>query len=644
MSIGINKLRFKDSLNFLNGSLSTVVGLLRKDGYDFPLLTKYFTDLGHDKKKIDMLFRKGVFPYEWFDSFDKMEYDGLPRLIEFKSVLDGGKGITQEDYDYAWDVYREFGCKNFGDYHDLYLTCDVLQLADCFEQYRKTCLKTHRLDPCHYYTNPGLFWDSALLKSKVRLELLTDIDKVLFFEKQSRGGISMISKRYAKPNNPLVPEYDSSKPTTYADYLDSNSLYPTSMSLPLPTHEFQWDDDLDKYTTEFISKYDIDTIKGCTLEVDLDYPEELHDEHNDYPLAPERMIVTPEMASPYNIDLSEKNGMKLTACEKLVPNLMNKERYVLTMRNLKLYLSLGMKLRKVHRVMTYYQSCWLKSYIDMCVKERAKAKTEGNEFNANMYKLAMNAVFGKTMENVRKRSNIRLLTKTNKFTMKALANPRVKNVTIFTKNLIAVENHKHTVKMNKPIYVGMTILDFSKAHMYNFHYNIMLKKYGHENCKLLFTDTDSLCYLITTSDLYQDFAQDGMREYMDFSSYPKDHPLYDSSKTAIPGFFKDETGGKPITEYVGLKPKMYDVKVYNDKDKRAAKGISRGVSLSFDQYYNTLFDGKVSSVTQHSIRSYKHKMYVIEQHRIGLSPIDTKRYILPNGVDSLAYGHKNIPK
>jgi len=182
-----------------------------------------------------------------------------------------------------------------GEYHDLYLTSDILLLADVFENFRDLCMKNYGLDPAWYYTSPGLSWDAGHKKTGVKLELLTDPDKLLFFEKGIRGGVSMISTRYGKANNPYMTKYKPRKKTKYITYLDANNLYGWAMSKPLPTHGFKWMNDEELKDWEQIP---------CCLEVDLDYPRDLHDLHNDYPLAPE--------------------PLKVNKVYKLIPNLYNK--------------------------------------------------------------------------------------------------------------------------------------------------------------------------------------------------------------------------------------------------------------------------------------------------------------------------------
>ncbi|KAK3711743.1 hypothetical protein QZH41_018479, partial [Actinostola sp. cb2023] len=297
------------------------------------------------------------------------------------------------------------------------------------------------------------------------------------------------------------------------------------------------------------------------------YPEELHDLHNDYPLAPERQKVTQDMLSPYCQQLNEELNLGGAPVAKLVPNLNDKQHYILHYRNLKQYLSLGMKLTKVHRVLGFDQSPWLKSYIDFNTEKRKHAT---NDFEKDFFKLMNNSVFGKTMENLRKRVSVKLLN-TPKQLKKLTANPLFDYFRIFDENLVGVNMKKPSLYLNRPIYVGFCILDLSKTLMYDFHYNVIKQKYGN-NATLLFTDTDSLCYNIKTEDIYEDMYED--LDLYDTSEYPRDHVLHSTVNKKVLGKMKDETHGLPIEEFVGLRPKMYSL-LYHEEGREVEKKTAK---------------------------------------------------------------------
>ncbi len=431
------EMRFLDSFKFTLKSLDSLTKTLGKE--QFKTLTN---QMFADPKSLDLLKRKGVFPYEYMTDFSKLSATSLPPKEAFYSQLTDSH-ITDEDYDHAQKVWEAFGCETMRDYHDLYLKTDVLLLADVMTEFRKTCKKAYGLDALHYYTSPGLAWDAMLKFTGIELDLISDQDMYLMIEKGIRGGVSSIMKRYSKANHKYLDDYDPEKPSQHILYLDANNLYGWAMSEPQPYKNFKWmkEEELKSWES-----------KPCVLEVDLEYPKELHNLHNEYPLAPERLLVN--------------------KVEKLIPNLNDKTKYVLHHEDLKMYLKMGLKLTKIHRGITFEESCFMKSYIDLNTSMRAKGTTD---FEKDFYKLMNNSVFGKTMENVRNRVNVKLVTNEKAFN-KLVKKPNYKRVSEFHENLVAVHMEKTTVKLDKPIYLGMSILDLSKTLMYRFHYEYVKPK------------------------------------------------------------------------------------------------------------------------------------------------------------------------
>ena len=258
-----------------------------------------------------------------------------------------------------------FKINTMGDYHDLYLKTGVLLLANVFEKFINMCLDYYGLDPCHYFSSLGLSWDALLKTTRIELELISDTDMHLFIEKRITGGISYIAKRHSKTNNNYIECYDSCKESKYITYLDANNLYGWAMSQYLPYSGFKW------LNQKEIDRFDVNSIEenssiGYVLEVDLKYPNELHDLHNDYPLAPEKLEINQNMLSNYCFYITNKYGIKIAGVNKLVPNLGNKSNLqnlsnLSNYRNLQLHLSLGMKLTKVHRILKFKQSDCLKN-------------------------------------------------------------------------------------------------------------------------------------------------------------------------------------------------------------------------------------------------------------------------------------------
>ena len=298
-------------------------------------------------EKFRLMIRKGVYPYEYMDDWKKFEETSLPPKDAFCSRL-SMRGISDQDYEHARQVWNIMEKKTLGYYHNTYLKTDVLLLADVFETFRNTCLKNYKLDPAHFYTAPGLAWqallktaaeycehekrrkDCELCPDEFRLELLTDIDMLLMVEKGIRGGITQAVKRYAKANNKYMKDlYNPDELSIYLQYVDANNLYGWAMINNLPTHGFKWKNGED-FTPEKIDKLVKKDKRGYLLEVDVEYPKELHENHNELPFLVEKMKIGRE--------------------EKLVPNLKDKKGYVVHIKALDQALKHGLKLKKVHQV------------------------------------------------------------------------------------------------------------------------------------------------------------------------------------------------------------------------------------------------------------------------------------------------------
>ena len=562
ISFSIGNLSFIDSMQFMNTSLEKLVKNLSQEGLPkFRTLSRHYAD----EEELRLLTQKGVYPYDYMNNVARFSETSLPPIEAFYSKLTDEE-ISQEQYQHACNVWRKFNIANLGEYHDLYMKSDVLLLADVFENFRDVCLSCYKLDPAHFYTSPGLSMDALLKLSKIKLELLTDYDMHLMIESGIRGGVSMIANKYAKANNVHLPDYDESKASSFIMYYDANNLYGWAMSQPLPTGNFHWLSEAEIAQLDIMS-VSVDSDTGYFLEVDLEYPTHLHDVHSDYPLASEVLTVTDDMLSPYSIKLKSELEIKGAPSAKLVPNLRNKSKYVLHYRNLQFYVSKGLCLTKIHRVIGFDQSRWMKPYIDFNTEKRTMAKSS---FEKDFYKLMNNSVFGKTMENKRKRSDIQLVN--NEARMKKLVSkPSFKSFRIFNEDLAGVHMLKTNLVLDKPIYVGAAVLDLSKILMYEFHYNYVVSKYG-ANAKLLFTDTDSLCYEIQTGDVYKDMFVD--RYLYDTSDYDVTHYLYSTENKKVIGKMKDECCGKVVEEFVGLRSKMYSL-LYEGEEKKTAKGIKK---------------------------------------------------------------------
>ena len=610
------ELRFIDSCRAMASSLDKLSSNLADD--QFKNLQWFY----QEEDAFQLMQRKGVYPYEYMDSWERFEERKLPPKEAFFSKLNM-ESISAEDYEHALQVWNRVNPEGdevtLDDYHDVYLATDVLLLADVFENFRDVCLQHYKLDPAHFYTAPGLAWQAALKYTGVKLELLTDYDMLLMFEKGIRGGITQAVCRYAKANNKYMGElYKPDDEISYLQYLDANNLYGWAMSEALPTHGFKWVKNVEEFTAKRITKLAKKNKHGYLLEVDVDYPEELH-----------------EKQLPF---LTEK--MEIDKVMKLVPNLFNKKQYVVHIRALSQGLNHGLILKKVHEVIHFEQSAWLKPYIEMNTRLRKDAT---NEFEKDFLKLMNNSMFGKTMEHIRNHKDMRLVTNEGKY-RKLVIKPNFKGGRKFSKNLMGVEVGKSKFNMKKPVYLGQAILDLSKLVMYEFHYDYMLPRYG-DKVQLRYMDTDSFAYHIKTSDFYKDIAADVEKRF-DTSGYSRDdaRPLPIGKNKKKIGLMKDELCGKVMTEFVALRAKLYAYKqldIKKPEDKRC-KGIKKCVvkkMLTFDNYKKCLDDGENVCREQILFQNKDHEVYTSKANKIALNRNNNKRLVQANQISTLARGH-----
>ena len=442
------------------------------------------------------------------------------------------------------------------------------------------CLKHYKLDPAHFYTAPGLAWhtllktaaeycehekrrkDCELCPDEFRLELLTDIDILLMFEKGIRGGITQAVKRYAKANNKYMKDLNNpDEESIYLQYLDANNLYGWAMMQKLPTHGFLWKE-AEGFTPEKKDKLVKKDKKGYLLEVDVEYPKELHENHNELPL------------------LAVK--MKIGSEENLIPNLKDKKGCVVHIKKLNQTLKHGLKLKKEHRVIEFQHTNWMKPYIMLNTRLRTAAKIE---FEKDFFNLMNNSAFGKTMEHIRNHKDMKLVTSEQKY-QKYVMKPNFKDGHPFSRYLFAVEMGKTEIKVNKPMYLGQAILDLSKMLMYEFLYHYMRLKYG-SKVKLCYIDIGSFVYEIETEDFYRDIAKD-VEERFDTSGYSKDEnrslPIGKNKK--VIGVVKNGLGEKIMIEFVALRTKKYAYRKIEKKvEDKCCKGTKKCVvaeGLMFD--------------------------------------------------------------
>ncbi|XP_053210240.1 uncharacterized protein LOC128394030 [Panonychus citri] len=631
ISFSFDKLKFIDSYAFLSGSLDVLAQDLG-EAFKNSFLLQVFKD-----EDINFVSAKASLPYDYLDSFDRFNEIELPPYECFYNKLKR-ENIEKNVYQNMVNLWNHFHVKNMGEFQDIYQKIDVILLAAVFENFRSISIEQFKLDPPHFYSAPGLSWAAALKSTKVKIDLLTDIDMIMLFERGIRGGISSASKRYEKANIPDTSDFISNEKPKFITYLDVNNLYGYALQQALPMSDFKFVDNV-----EFDSVYQLcineknpNSDIGYVFEVDLDYPSHLHDLHKDYPLAPDRVTIDQHHLSKLQLSILETTERPRTKCEKLIATFFKREKYVIHQRNLQFYVKHGLIVTKIHRIVSFKQSCWLKDYIMLCTRKRMVSKSN---FEKNFWKLLVNAIYGKSIEDVRKHSEIKLETSLDG-AMKQMQKPLVERFFILDEHKALFKMRRKSVLLNKPIFAGFTVLEISKLHMYQLHYEIFKVYYG-DNIELLYTDTDSFIYSIKTNNLYNDFNY--LSDIFDFSDYPSEHQSglkNDNHKKKL-GYLKDEMNGKNILEFIALKSKVYCLKT-DETVKKTAKGVQKAVlkkMITFDDYKTSLDSHNLLYHEMRSLRSFQHNIKSIQSRKLALNPFDDKRYLLENGVDTLPFGH-----
>jgi len=362
---------------------------------------------------------------------------------------------------------------------------------------------------------------------------------------------------------------------------------------------------------------------GYLLEVDLEIDEDLHEKFQDLPFCAESKCPP---------------GSKQ---KKLLLSLDNKERYVIHYRALIQAREHGIKVKKIHRALQFNQSAWLKPYVDFNTERRTAAT---NEFERNFFKLLVNAIYGKTMENQRNHLDIRAVTYWDgRYGPEScIASPDFHSVVELAENFAVVQKRRTEIKIEKPIYIGLSILDISKTLKYDFHYSKM-KEWVGPNLKLLYMDTDSFIYELKGVDVYSIMREHS--EWFDTSNFAENNRFdIERKNQKVVGKFKNECAAEILTHFIGLRSKMYSLLIENQPPVMKAKGVKASAvrTITFQDYYNCLFNEEILKCNQVLIRSRKHNVCTEVQKKVALSPYDDKRFIIPGSTNTLPHGHKDI--
>jgi len=523
-TISLGKFRFVDSLNFLPSSLFSLTENLRlSQSCDFEYVRQTFPNAladDRDERRLSLLLRKGVCPYEWIRSAEFLHSQtSFPPLSAFHSTLTNSD-ISQEDYEHGCTIYEEFKCRNMLDYVYLYCRLDVALLAECVFSFRDEVLRQYQLDMCQYITLPQLAFDAMLLMTGSNVGLIYDIDQLLFIEEGIRGGVSFVNERHATGS--ADPEDCNGE---HILYIDANNLYGLAQSAFLPYGNYRFLEEKDFLSIDW-SVQDEEQETGYVIECDLEYPEELYRLHQSLPVAPDNVEIHGDMLSDFSRDALRANTGKDGSnykSHKLLGWFGTRKKYVTHYLNLKLYLRLGLKLKAVHRVLAFDQAPFIKPYVQKTAELRAAALSD---FAKTVHKLFANACYGKTLQNNRKHGHVGFYTSAE-HASRVISLPTMENFKIINANVVAIFQKPTRVKMDRCYAVGFSILELSKRFVFSEYYFRIAPVLG-PSCRVLMSDTDSLMlYFFGQS---KNEALKKLQHVIDFSNYPKDHPLFDESK------------------------------------------------------------------------------------------------------------------
>lgn len=574
---------FKDTYNFFTCSLAACVKMVEDWRYVEP---EYRND-------------KGIFPYEWFDSFEKLSNEGLPPGPWMNTL--GNQEIDSAPAERVWQNER---FKFFFEYHDFYCRLDTMQLADTFEEFRRTCVAEFNVDPVHFMGAPSLTWYLGLKNNIEMFKIIPDAKVYLDIQSQIRGGVTQAMIRYHKttPDNTIL-------------FLDVNSLYSKCMTYKMPGKYLRR---IEGAPEGWETNYTPEDNKTLFLVCDLEYPAHLHDRDYAYPLAPHK----------FN--------------DRLCTTFLPRQNYMVHVEVLKFYLERGLVLSKVHYCYEFEQDFALKNYVENNINKRRATRSDVMK---TLYKLLNNSLYGKTCENVFKYRSFSVQEQ------EELPDGRVNAFLANTKNHVAfddvflVENEISEVKLNKPIQIGFTVLEFAKREIYRFLAAVQ-DSFG-DDVVPMYTDTDSIMFKCKFNRPWEKFFNAPLvRPLLDFDAVPEHWGVRTPGTKKESGLWSPEADGKEIVEYVGLRAKCYAYRFADDSVVLKNKGVPKastlvdGARITFEDYKQALFEGKDKEITHYVIRSEKHQVTTKQVTKLGISGNDLKRTILANPTISLPFGYR----
>ena len=612
-----------DIVNKIVGDDRTIKGLKKDYPDEIKILEEALLDyMGENDLKIlktgfpdkwKYLTKKLAYPYEYFNSIDDYQkpVDNLKKEDFFSKLKN--KCPDDEEIQRTMDINKRFNIKNGEELTEIYLKSEVLLLACVFEKFIEVSINQYKINPLYCVSLPGYTWNCGLKYTGINLQTLQDKDMILLLENNFRGGISSVmGDRYVRS--------DENKKILY---MDATNLYVHSMSQPLPYDEIKYDNNI---KLEDILNTPDDSDIGYLIEVDLIYPDDIKQNTKFFPFAPVNKKINPDSFNDYMKEIKPDTYIQ---SDKLISDWSDKKNYLTHYRMLKFYVRHGMIVDKVHEIISFKQSKWLGKYINFNTQKRNQAV---NDFEKDFYKLLNNAFYGKTIENVRNRLKIKFIKKDNfRKILEYQSRLTFSGIHKSYENCDGYTLKQNEVLMDKPIYLGFTVLELSKLHMYETYYDKLQPLFGQENIQLHYIDTEGMILSMNTKDFIKDLKN--LEDIFDFSDLDKNHELNSNKNEKVFGFFKIKTPKNTwIDEFVCLRSKMYAFKC-GDDNKKKLKGVSKSQSknIKFEEYKKCL-DGEEyqRECNNYILRSINHEMVLQEVKKSTLSIFDDKRCYINN--------------
>ena len=625
VSVQVGCLRFLDSYRFLSSSLDKLVKSLD----NFPIMKL-------EGMSDDLFKKKLAYPYEYLNLDNFQKPLNLTKEDYWSTLTQSYP--SDDDINRTQELIDKNKIKNGRELTMLYLKMDVLQLADVFENFVKSSTRDYKINPLYSYSLPGYTWKAGLKLTNIKLDFIKDTAKLpsgkellLLLENNIRGGISSV----------MGDRHVQSNENKQILYIDANNLYGWAMSQYVPTGEFEilplnpcnYTDNYNlEQLVEDLLQIPDDNEYGFFIECDLEYPAEIKEKTKNFPFCPYQTKADPNLFSGYMNNVNQPN-YKPTS--KLMCDVTNKSKHMIHYRMFKFYLNQGMKVTKIHTIYRFKQSPWLGKYIDHKTQKRTVAKTN---FEKDHYKLMNNAFFGKTMENVRDRTNLEFIdhSQINQI-IKRQSKLSFKGIVDHYSKFIVYKFDKEKTVFDKPIYLGFSVLELSKLLMYEFYYHT-LEPYWQNKVQLHYMDTDSFILSFNANNReLRNFLQENKDEF-DFSELDKSHESYNPINKKVIGKMKIETSPVLVLDtFTALRSKSYSFS-YNNINNNIQKAKQKGIQKApkCEHYKISLFNSETSSSTNISIRSNLHNLTVEKQNKLALNPFDDKRLYI-NPIQSLPW-------